>query len=261
MIEPVDTCAVCPRLCRHACPVAEGTGREAAVPAQLAGVLRAWRDGVVDEGLASQAASLCTDCGACSAACHLHVPLPEALAEARAALHLVSAPADLAPVLGEGGTVALLTDHRDWSEPLSRLLGEPVARWSTRDRLGWQGRGHPGWSSHLSRIRSEVGRRRVVVADQFARAALDAAGCETVSLHELIDRGGWTVSCRTSGQACCGGGGILGGHHASDAEQLALSFPVSGPLVDVGCAAHLRGSGRGVRDVIDVLEELVCDAL
>jgi ferredoxin len=50
------TCSLCPRLCRHACPVATGSAREAAVPALIAGVLLAWersrsdRDSPTKEG-------------------------------------------------------------------------------------------------------------------------------------------------------------------------------------------------------------------
>ncbi len=66
MAEALDTCAVCPRLCRPACPVAMGSGREAAVPAVIAEVVRAWRDGRVGDDLAREAATLCVGCGGCT---------------------------------------------------------------------------------------------------------------------------------------------------------------------------------------------------
>ena len=66
MSSVVDTCALCPKLCRHVCPVSVGTGLESATPtAILTEVLLAEQNPEHAE-LASQAIDLCTRCGACA---------------------------------------------------------------------------------------------------------------------------------------------------------------------------------------------------
>ena len=39
MADGLETCAYCPQLCRHVCPVAVATGLEAATPAKIMLVL------------------------------------------------------------------------------------------------------------------------------------------------------------------------------------------------------------------------------
>jgi len=252
MPEPVDTCAVCPRLCRHACPVAEGTAREAAVPANLARMVRAWRDGHADDALAAEAAGLCTDCGACTEACHLHIDLPTALAAARARLGTAPTPEPLAPLQGQGAYVALVEAVEDWSALLATQLGEPVARWTSGDHLGWGGRGHAGWDAHLKAIASCVGDRTVVTTTAPASRALQAAGVAHRSLAELLEHE--TASGCGRGASCCGAHGPLAAHHPSDAARLASRFALDAPLADTACSAHLRAHGReGVVDVVEVL--------
>lgn len=252
MPEVVDTCSVCPRLCRWACPVAEGTAREAAVPANLAAVVRGWRDGRAHDALAVEAATLCTDCGACTDACHLHLDLPGALAEARAALGVSSRPEAVGPVEGEGTFIALIEGVEDWSEALSARLGQPVARWTTADHLGWEGRGHPGWDAHLDALVDAVGGRTVVTSTRPSERVLEAAGIARIALHELLE--GPFVPVCGAGAACCGAHGPLAGHHPQDAARLASRAPIEGVWPDTACAAHLRAHGReGIRDVLDVL--------
>src|SRR5690606_20430343 len=135
-LDGIETCALCPRLCRHACPVAEGTRREAAVPALLAETLLAWRRGRVSDEVAREAATLCVDCGACQRACHLHRPLPGLLREARTALLPEPAVAPLGHVEGDGELVAVESDERRWAEALAARLGRPIARLRTDDFLG-----------------------------------------------------------------------------------------------------------------------------
>lgn len=79
MSTDLETCAWCPRLCRHVCPVAVGTGRESATPTAMMTVALQARRGEVSTELAAEAASLCLSCGACTAHCKLHVPVAERL--------------------------------------------------------------------------------------------------------------------------------------------------------------------------------------
>ena len=252
-LDVVDSCAVCPRLCRHACPVAEGTAREAAVPANLARIVRGWRAGLFDDALAAEAATLCVDCGACTDACHLHVPLPDALAAVRAERGVVPAPAPLRPIEGSGARVALHTDARAWSAALAERLGEPVAAWSTDDDLGWSGRGHPGWTVHLQRVRVHVGAREVITASQDAARVLAAAGVRVTSLAAALGLE-HAAGCGAGPTGCCGGRGPLREHHPADAARMAARMAWSGPLADPACRHHLRACGRvEAHDVVDVL--------
>lgn len=83
-LEDAWTCAWCPRLCRHVCPVAVATAREAAVPtAMMVAVTQALR-GALDRPDALEATRFCLGCGACTAHCKHHVPVAELLARFRA---------------------------------------------------------------------------------------------------------------------------------------------------------------------------------
>ena len=110
----IQTCALCPKLCRHVCPVAVGTGREAATPTQIMTTLYRWTRGEVSPELAGAAVSLCTDCGACEAACGVDQPVPEILRRARLTLTEPAPITELARVEG-GGTGGRL-------QPLLHLL-------------------------------------------------------------------------------------------------------------------------------------------
>lgn len=74
-----ETCAWCPRLCRHVCPVAVATGREAATPTAMMTVALLAERGSVSPALAEAAASLCLSCGACTDHCKNRVPVAVAL--------------------------------------------------------------------------------------------------------------------------------------------------------------------------------------
>ena len=85
-LRDFESCAFCPKLCRHVCPVAVGSGREAATPTAMMTASWAWlnEQGTAESALAS--AKLCVDCGACTRACKLQRPVVELLAAVRAEL-------------------------------------------------------------------------------------------------------------------------------------------------------------------------------
>lgn len=260
-MSTVDTCTLCPRLCRHACPVAAGTGREAAVPTLIADAVLAWRRGEADADLARAALALCVDCGRCESACHLHQPLPDALGEARHALGLATAAAALAAVEGEGEDVAVEA-RRPFAAALARVLGRPVARWGTADSLGAAGRGGPGWAAHLAGIRAALGGRRAVTADGDVARVLASAGVAWAWLHDVVDPGGadglrsGCVGAPLAGAlGCCGGGEALVAGAPDEARRLAARWVrEGGPRVaDVRCASHLRAQGYLVEDAVDRL--------
>ena len=74
-----ELCAFCPKLCRHVCPVAKATGREAATPTAKMTVVYLVKRGLLPKELATQAAALCEGCGACTAHCKHQIPVAELL--------------------------------------------------------------------------------------------------------------------------------------------------------------------------------------
>jgi ferredoxin len=257
----VDTCTLCPRLCRVVCPVATGTGREASVPTAMAAVVREWQHGRATDALTWEAVTLCTDCGACAAHCHLGRPLPDALRWVRQQLQPPTppaAPSPLAPIVGDGRWVAVECDERSWAGALADRLGEPVARWRTTDRLGAAAL---AWTptAHLERVRALVGARRAVVADGGVAEVLDAAQVPYSWLVDVIPglRQG-DGSCRAGGTrplACCGAAGPLAEVHPDDARRVGeawLERSESWQVVDGRCRDHLRAcGGTTVTDAID----------
>jgi len=82
----LDTCAYCPRLCRHVCPVAVATARESATPTAMASMARLHRLGKIDTVTALAGTALCSGCGACERHCYHQVPFPSLLRRFRAEL-------------------------------------------------------------------------------------------------------------------------------------------------------------------------------
>jgi hypothetical protein len=261
--EKVGTCTLCPRLCRPSCPVASGSAREAATPTAIASVLLDWERGLLPAAMAAEAATLCTDCGACEAHCHLHRPLPEALREARRALVSAPIPEPVRPVEGSGRYVAVESDDRRWAEALAKRLGAPVARWVTHDGLGVELVEHPGFAAQARALVAASADRQLVVADGGAATALRAAGVPFSWLHDLVP--GLVVdglgSCACGGDrpmACCGAGGPLKRHHPEDARRVAQAWQgrTEARLVkDARCRGHLAASDPRWRDAVDRLLE------
>lgn len=71
--ESFTTCAYCPRLCRHVCPVSVVTARESATPTAMATVALLSLRGQIEPGLALSGTDMCAGCGACERHCHWHI--------------------------------------------------------------------------------------------------------------------------------------------------------------------------------------------
>ncbi|MCB9679451.1 MAG: (Fe-S)-binding protein [Alphaproteobacteria bacterium] len=254
------TCALCPRLCRSACPVATGSGREAAVPAVIAGTMLDAERGNVPAALAREALTLCTDCGACQEHCHLHVPLPQLLREARAERVPRPALEPLQPIHGTGDWIAIESDDRPFAEALSKALGKDVRKWRTSDHLGVETLAYPGFEERLERIRGRIGNGRVVVVSGGVARVLEKAGVGYQWLHEVVrDLPGGDGSCALGGNrplACCGAAGPLAAFHPDDAERTGrvwLDRSEEWVVRDARCRSHLNRCGGTVQDPLDAL--------
>lgn len=96
--ESFTTCAYCPRLCRHVCPVSVATARESATPTAMATVALLSLRGQIEPGLALSGTEMCAGCGACERHCHWHIDVAGRIAEFRAEAGQAS-PADVAPAI------------------------------------------------------------------------------------------------------------------------------------------------------------------
>jgi hypothetical protein len=262
--DPWSTCALCPRLCRSSCPVATGTSREAAAPTQIASVLLDVARGLAPLSLGIEAATLCTDCGACQEHCHVDRPLPEALRRFRAA-HLTPPPVEaIRPIEGDSELVAVQSDGRPFASSLAVHLSTDVACWRTGDRLGVHAVDHASFERQAVRLRKAAAGRRLVVNDGGVAQALVAAGVVFTWLHQevpgLLER--FTGTCQSGGGGpleCCGASGPLAEHHPEDAERVGkLWLERSGEwsVRDARCRSHLRSCGGRVTDALDALLEL-----
>ena len=265
MSSMLDTCVLCPRLCRPACPVATGTGREAAVPTLIATMAKRWRDRTISKDLAIQALALCVDCGACERHCHIGHPLPALLKEVRRELRTWVPVEPLRPLIGEGTTVAIEVDERPWGDALATWIGEPVRRWATGDHLGWKNLGLDGWANHVDDLIQHVSDRELVVADGAVAEVLDSARVTYTWLHDKCPQladGQTSCASDSNGHSlgCCGAAGNLYDSWPEDALLLAdrwLRVHEDTPVQDTRCRNHLRRTGAIVRDSVDRILELV----
>jgi hypothetical protein len=251
-----EPCALCPRLCRHVCPVASA-GLEAATPTAIAGAIVDAGRGLLSSDLLAQALDLCVNCGGCAAFCHIQRPLPALIRAARAS------PGPLAAPLGPAGSdpwVAVTSDARPWGDALGRRLRATVEVVPALPEHGLDGPGADAWCAAVSAaFAPALGRgARLVLADGGSARVLRAAGVPFTWLHEILEvpvEAG--CSCDPSRAArCCGALGPLAGARPDVAARMgrrALRHPQGRTWGDVACASHLRRLGADVDDIIDRL--------
>lgn len=197
-MSDVESCAWCPRLCRHVCPVAVATGLESATPTAMATAIWMAEHQQMAEEVALQAVDLCNGCGACEAHCKLHMPLPALLRAWRVARRPVEA-APLSPIVGV-------------EEQIDILLGDepaPSGAWlRTPDALG-----HAAWRAGDAEVPARVARhlqgRRPRVRHGDVAEVLVAAGVAFDRAHAgpagRTFRTCWEGATTLPGQlSCCG---------------------------------------------------------
>lgn len=250
------SCALCPRLCRHVCPVAWGTGREAATPTMLATMQVLAARGEVSKEEAYASASLCTDCGACAEHCHIGNPLSDWLREARVRDQVAE---DFPAVVGEGPVLLITSDQRDVADALARTLQRGVATLCLPDGVGLEGLNKKQRAARVGALRTLCETREVIVTDGTVASALDEALVPWRWLHETmnVDKSMMrTCHDGNTSHLCCGAREPLRSAHPAAAMRMAKRFAEEtkgGLCADVRCATHLRSCGVDVTDIVDVL--------
>jgi Fe-S oxidoreductase len=262
-----ELCVYCPRLCRHVCPVAVGSGREAATPTAVMSGPWLSAAGLISDDQGGRAAALCTGCGACTAHCKIQRPVVALLAEARAALLPVPRLPPPPAVEGDGAWIAVEPDDRAWSAALAALRGEAVARLRDPDDLGAPLADHPeAFAQYGAQVRARVGGRTLVVATRAAARAATAHGIAHLTLDSLVQPPVDRLALAGCGAPlveggllrCCGAGEPLRRHHPAVADEVGAAVaselgPKAAYASDARCAGHLRRAGADLLDPIDLL--------
>jgi len=223
-MDPVRTCALCPKLCRYSCPPASACGDENAVPTSIAAwILLRDAGAVVADENSTHLLYRCTGCLACQVPCEFDMDVPAFLAPER---------------------------ERSWNQGavLARIrqVADRVAAGDPPDRASGHHRELPGprfegdgivyWPG-CALVGQDPG------AVERTRSLLEARIGEPVSLPP------------TSAPACCGDPlrsagdrSRATGHRAT----LAQAFRGAGRVI-TGCACCLDSLPSGAEHVIDVL--------
>jgi ferredoxin len=265
-----ESCAYCPQLCRHRCPVAVATGHEASTPNRIMATVMLAQRGLLAPHDAARAAALCTGCGACRDHCKYGVDVPRLLREARAAFAPAATPPPPPRIEGEGRLVAVECDERSWAPHLAGALGEPVASLRTPNHLGWALLEHPERAAAwLARLQAVLAGRSAVTACGHCLEVLSAAHLSHHRLEDLAPPS-WTGPAYQHGERsvpgeaipdappCCGAHGPLGLVHPELARDVARAAAAQLPrvpfaTVDSLCRNALRGVGAEALDPIDLL--------
>lgn len=249
------TCAYCPRLCRHVCPVSVATNREAATPTAMMGVplLQNLPPEAADLGIAGT--SLCMGCGACTAHCKWHVPVADHLRTWRREQGVEIPVAPLSPILGDAPRVALLTTERDWSGAWTAQHGERLSIMHSHDELGfsaWKA-GHP---DVIPKVAAHFHRRSVITSSLLVAELLRAA---EVPVQVLEAPAGARFMCCQEGfsagpgqLACCGRREGFPDREPEAASAVAIrNAKILGDgeyaCADQGCADWLKRWGAQVK--------------
>ncbi|HND32365.1 MAG TPA: hypothetical protein PLA94_20315 [Myxococcota bacterium] len=246
-------CALCPRLCRHVCPVAVATGREAATPTAMMSIpLLAAQ--VPELSLAGT--SLCNGCGACTRHCKNHQPVAERLSAWRAEQGARPTAEPLRPVEGSEVVVAILTDDRDWRSEIGR---GPMAALRTTDFLG-----HEAWRAGNTEVLPALTRhlsgRRVLCLHGDVAELLKAADIP-VEWLELPEKASFLTCFEGAGTgpgqlACCGRREGFAKRepdaaHAVARRNVELWEGAPKSCRDQGCADWLRAAGANIAGPLD----------
>ena len=265
-----DACALCPRLCRHACPVAVATGLESTTPTAIMTNLILHQHNPQSD--LSNGIDLCTRCGQCEAVCGIDQPVVAILDEARTMHQPAPKEWTVPEIIGKGSHVAIISGPYDWSTTLKKTLNIECAQMFTTDHLGElhciRTDTRAGVHEKLS---TALGSKIAIVSDHTCLQTLRAAGCQAIHLSSLIDTAKVGPRWRTCGCEhgpgidtlihCCGAKAPLSASHPEISEMIAndLRRRFQGQAVyieDSRCSAHLKAAGAQVKDAIDHLQSM-----
>jgi Fe-S oxidoreductase len=288
IIADTASCAYCPTLCQHACPVVFGEATDTVTPQAKMSLARWMAQGRAR--IDAESASVlhaCTGCGACTDACRHHVDVPGVLQLAREACvdeGVTPHPAPEVPIEtddqaimppGVSGIELWAAGYRDRFVQVARAA---VRRWARRSELVFASaadarcvRGlYPELGIEVDRpvvLASErvgartservQGRVAYFEACHIARGGADAEMIRG-NAERLAPDGGF-VALRWRGETatCCGGSGVWKSRDPEAAtraaERILDSAVLHGATTLVvgclGCARHL-GQATGDRDLV-----------
>ena len=265
----IETCAFCPKLCRHVCPVAVGTSLESTTPTAIMNevMLAITTPDIENSGV--DAINLCTRCGQCSDFCGVDQSVVTLLDEARAQLEPPPPPWSEPVIIGHHQTVAIICGQVEWSKPLSTLTGQKMATMVTPDHLGELHRIRPDTRDEvIEKIGRLMQGKTAVTSCNTCREALELANVSTetiVMVSQLVPPlPTWrTCHCEPGPSVntvikCCGARAPLVTAKPKIANKIAeeVARRLDGQAIfvpDTRCAEHLRNAGVHALGPIDTL--------
>jgi ferredoxin len=259
VIAVVDTCALCPRLCRHVCPVAVATGLESPTPsAIMTEVMLAEGPGSAQHEVAA-ALDLCTRCGHCEDFCGVGQPVV-ALLDAARTRHQARPNTWNAPAIqGHALAVAIICGPHDWSAALAQDTGTTLSQMLTSDHLGEIHRIRNDTAPEvISALKRSFQGRTAITSCGTCKAALIAAEVAVESIESVCQSvpplPTWrTCHCEPGPSVdtltrCCGARAPLATSESTLAASMAtfIRRRLDGQSVyvpDTRCAAHLQSVG------------------
>jgi len=269
MSNSTKTCALCPKLCRHVCPVAVGTGLESATPTAIMSEIMLSEAKRPISNTAQNALNLCTRCNLCADFCGVDQPVVDLLDTART--QIVAPPPKWTPptIQGHAPTVAILCDHHAWDEALYRVTGQEMATLRTPDHLGEQHRIRTDTKADvISAIAKVMQGRTAITSCGTCREALQEASITVEAIEvvsQLVPRlPTWrTCHCEPGPSVdtiirCCGARAPLLTSEPDLSNTIAAEVGrrLDGQAIfvpDTRCAAHLQNAGVQAVGPIDPL--------
>lgn len=265
-----DTCALCPRLCRHRCPVSIATGIESATPTAIMTQLVLSRGN--DNTHVAQAIDLCTRCGQCEDACGVDQTVIALLDHARTKHQPRPDPWVSPEIHGTSDQVAVICGDFDWTPTLSTMMTVDLSHLHTSDHLGELHRIRTDTiASTLQQLGALFQERTAITSCHTCRIALEEAGVTTTRLSDLLDDQSaaprWrTCQCEpgtglSTLVTCCGARAPLSTSHPTLATSVARDVKrrLDGQAVyieDSRCSAHLRAVGANTTDAVNRLKTM-----
>ena len=272
MSSSIETCALCPKLCRHVCPVSVATSLESATPSAIMTELMMANGPLHLENSASESINMCTRCGQCSDFCGVDQAVVELMDDARTRLEPPPPPWTEPVISGHHQTVAIICGSTAWDKPLTELIGQPMATLVTNDHLGESHRMRMDTRQDvIAKIEKIMQGRTAVTSCSTCREALEEANVPTETIVMASKRvpplPTWrTCRCEPGPSVntvikCCGARAPLAIAKPKIANMIAeeVARRLDGQAIfvpDTRCAEHLQNAGAQAVGPIDTLFDM-----